>query len=291
MALPRKALLGLGRAVVVGVAVDLVLRLFPAVGESGAAGAGLAVASLVALGGAGGDRRVALGAVAGLALAPLVAFPALAMVGWLAACTVVALVAAAVAAATVLRDRLPAPVAGVLGDAPARNALLALALGLYVAFREDLAGAVSHVEVWEWALGILVFAYLASRAKTALRAGMAPSAWASPAKRHVPDVAPRLDAAYETWARASKGFVEDGTNRAEYETLWRGAFGTVARRSETIDKALEPLAALQPAPRPVLPLPWRMRRVEEEDRRRRLQVHRTLVARLRAARKVPRVRR
>lgn len=289
MRLARSAVLALARAFVAGFALYLVLRLFPAFGETGAAGSALAVAALLALGGAKGDRRVALGAVAALALAPVVAVPALADAGWLLAGAAVTALASAVAAATVLRDRLPAAAARILGDAPARNALLALVLGLYLAFRDDLAGVVTHVEVWEWGLGLLVFAYLASRAKTALRARMATAAWASPAKKHVPDVVPRLDAAFETWARASRGFVENGTNRAEYETLWRGAFGTVARRAETIDKALEPLVALEPAPKPLVPLPWRMRRVEEEDRRRRLQVHRTLVARLRAARKIRKV--
>lgn len=284
----REVLMVAGRALAVGIPVHLVLRLFPDVGEWGAAGAALVVASFVALGGAAGDRRIALSAVVGLLLAPLVAAPALASSGWFLASSVVAACSALVAAATVLRDRLPPLAATVLGDAPARNALLALALGLYVAFRRDLAGAVSHVEVWEWALGLAVFAYLASRAKTTLRTSMAPAAWASPARRHVPDVVPRLDPAFADWARAARGFVEDGTDRAAYEGLWRGAFASVARRTETVDKAMEPLAALQPAPRPFLRLPWRMRRVEEEDRRRRLQVHRTLVARLRAARKVVR---
>lgn len=171
-----------------------------------------------------------------------------------------------------------------LGDAPATNAIAAAVLAGYLSFRDVVAQGIGHAELWEWTVGVALLALAASRVKAVLRRGMTEEPWTSPARRHEAEVAPRLDARHEAWARATRDFVEAGVRRADYEALWRAAFATVARRGETVEKALEPLAMHEDAARPWWP--WRVRRVQEDDRRRRLQVHRTLLARLRAARRV-----
>jgi len=274
------------QAVGLGTAAALATALLPGAWGDAAAGWGGLTGGLLLL---RAEPRSWAG-VAVLAVGATLAWPAIAASGTGGAVAATAVAAVAAAAATVAAARGKGAgarrVAVVLGGVPHRNAALAALVTGYVAFRGDAAANVEHLDLWEWALGLAILAYAVARAKAPLRAAATEEPWRSRERRHRPEVRARLDPAFESWSRAARAFLDRGERRDEYEALWRSAFETLARRPETVRKALEPLTGLREELTPrVFKMPWVMRRVEEENRRRRLQAHRTLLARYRAARR------
>lgn len=160
-----------------------------------------------------------------------------------------------------------------------RNLLVVLPFAAYAAYRATLAAALTHFEVYEWSLGLVLAFYVAAALRGRFRESISEEPWTLESRRHAGAVEARLDARFAEAVGTFAPFVERGEERERYLAFWRRALadaGVPAREaSDLVDRA---------AVAPDAPASRAFRRAaqgeREAAREKREEAHRALLARV-----------
>lgn len=163
------------------------------------------------------------------------------------------------------------------GTSRGKTVSLATTIYGYYAFRPTIAGGVSHLEVYEYFLGLAIAGYVFNRMRNHYKREMSETPYSSPHKKHSQEIERRPDRSFVEIKDAVREFLDGRPVTDRYRGVLAEAFKGAGLAEADVAKALQPVDAYKDERRPLLPIGFLVKKVEAANRARRADLHKQVM--------------